>query len=173
MYNTDRWLLALGILQTPKRPSSFLGWRFKTTFDSSSNFSSEVLFLWPSGSSAEVNGCKRVAYTHGENSLANFEPSTKYGAFEYSIFNIFYYYSNDLFFHFKMPLKRRNSLFWNLKIFVQFKFVFKEINWKIKCIFSLICNTKELAMKNKEVAIKTVKTTTVTVMDGWNGAKLP
>jgi hypothetical protein len=27
-------------------------------------------------------------------------------------------------------------------------------------------------MKNKEVAIKTVKTATVTVMDGWNGAKL-
>jgi hypothetical protein len=81
------------------------------------------------GSSAEVNGCKRVAYTHGEFSLAEIVPRTKYAAFEYSIFNIFYYYySNDLFFHFKMPLKRRNSLFWNLKICVQFKFVFKEIN---------------------------------------------
>ena len=39
------------------------------------------------GPSAEVNGCKRVAYTHGENSLAGLIPGTKYGAFEYSIFN--------------------------------------------------------------------------------------
>ena len=106
--------LAEGLRQPPTMPSIYL-----------QKFSS-----WDRrGSSAEVNGCKRVAYTHGENSLANFEPSTKYGAFEYSIFNIFYYYYyNDLFFHFKMPLKRRNSLFWNLKICVQFKFVFKEIN---------------------------------------------
>ena len=83
---------------------------------------------WDRRGSSAVNDCKRVARTQGEFSLAEIVPRTKYGAFEYSIFNIFYYYSNDLFFHFKMPLKRRNSLFWNLKICVQFKFVFKEIN---------------------------------------------
>jgi hypothetical protein len=50
------------------------------------------------GPSAAVNDCKRIARTQGENSLACLVPGTKYGAFEYSILNIFYYYySNFLF----------------------------------------------------------------------------
>ncbi len=56
------------------------------------------------GPSAAVNDCKRVARTQGKNSLAEIVPRTKYGAFGYYILNIFYYYANDLFFHFKMPL---------------------------------------------------------------------
>ncbi len=57
------------------------------------------------GPSAAVNDCKRVARTQGKNSLACLVPGTKYGAFEYYILNFFYYYSNDLFFDLKMPLK--------------------------------------------------------------------
>ena len=54
--------------------------------------------------SAAVNDCKKVARTQGKNSQAEIVPRNKYGAFGYHILNFFYYYSNDLFFHFKMKL---------------------------------------------------------------------
>ncbi len=132
LFNTTRWILALGILQTPKWPSFFLGLRQNSTLPpiSLQKFSPRDC------QGIDQQQSTIIRESHILKARIHWPclvPSTKYGAFKYYILNLVYYYSNDLFFHFKMPLKRRNSLIWNFSL----------------SIFSLISNAKELAMKNK------------------------